>query len=210
MRKYAVALMAGSLVGAFAVGVAVGKAAPQPPKFLAVEEVKWDEVAGVKLGTLSGDYKKGPYGALMKLPAGYVSPLQSHTGGFEAVQIAGTSSHWMRGEDGTKAKKMTPGSYFMIPAKTEHVSACAKGADCVIYIWQKTKFDALPAKDAAVATGSAAGSGSGSGSAMAATAGAGSGSGKVATPVGSAALGAGTSAKAAGGTGSGSGSGAKK
>ena len=83
-------------------------------KFIAREEVKWDDVGGPKLGTLTGDYKKGPYGALMKLPAGFTSPLHSHTGTYEAVEISGTSSHWLKGEDGTKAKKMTPGSYWTI------------------------------------------------------------------------------------------------
>jgi hypothetical protein len=164
MQKLVVAALATSVVaGAFFAGVAVGKAPPPQPKFVAAEEVKWDELNGLKLGTLAGDYKKGPYGALMKLPAGYTSPLQARTGAYEAVQISGTSSHWIRGEDGTKAKKMTPGSYWSIPAKTEHVSSCATGSDCVIYIWQKTKFDALPAKEASPATGSAtAATGSGS------------------------------------------------
>jgi hypothetical protein len=148
MRKLVLFGVVGSMVGtAFVAGVAVGKATPQP-KFIASEEVKWDDVGGPKLGLLTGDYKKGPYGALMKIPAGFTSPLHSHTGACEAVEIAGTSSHWMKGEDGTKAKKMTPGSYWSIPAKLEHVSACAPGTDCVMYIWQKTKFDYVPAKDA--------------------------------------------------------------
>jgi hypothetical protein len=173
MQKLVVAAVTTSIVAgaAFLAGVAVGKVTPPQPKFVAAEEVKWDDMSGVKLGTLAGDYTKGPYGALMKLPAGYTSPLHSHTGAYEAVQISGTSSHWMRGEDGTKAKKMTPGSYWSIPAKTEHVSACAAGSDCVLYIWQKTKFDALPAKDAAP-TGSGSTMAAGSGSAAKSGAGA--------------------------------------
>jgi hypothetical protein len=158
MQKLVVAAVTASIVAAaFLAGVAVGKVSPRP-KFVAAEEVKWDDMSGVKLGTLAGDYAKGPYGALMKLPAGYTSKLHSHTGTYEAVQISGTSSHWMRGEDGTKAKKMTPGSYWSIPARTEHVSSCAAGSDCVLYIWQKTKFDALPAKDAAPAGSGTSGS----------------------------------------------------
>jgi hypothetical protein len=118
----------------------------------------------------------------------------------------------MRGEDGTKAKKMTPGSYWSIPAKTEHVSSCATGTDCVLYIWQKTKFDALPAKDVApvgsgsatAATGSATtkptatatGSGAaalkatGTGSASAAPKATGTGAGSAAKPTGATAAGA--------------------
>ena len=81
------------------------------------------------------------------------------SGAYEAVQIAGTSSHWFEGENGTKAKKMTPGSYWTIPAKVEHVSACAAGRDCVIFVWQKTRYDVLPGIDDAAA-GSAGARGS--------------------------------------------------
>jgi len=137
-------------VAAFAAGIAVGKTTVEKVKFVAAEEVKWDELeGGAKIGTLYGDYKKGAYGALFKLPSGATSAMHSHTFTYEAVQISGTSSHWLKGEDGTKAKKMTPGSYWMIQGKQEHVSSCAPGTDCVFYIWQKTKFDFIPAKEAA-------------------------------------------------------------
>jgi len=148
----------GSMLGAaFVAGVAVGKGAAPTPKFTASEEVKWDDVGGPKLGTLTGDYKKGPYGALLKIPAGFTSPLHSHTGTYEAIEIQGTSSHWLKGEDGTKAKKMTPGSYWMMPGKVEHVSACAPGADCIFYVWQKSKFDFVAAKEDKAAGSAAAG-----------------------------------------------------
>lgn len=147
MKHVAILGVAGSIAGAvFVAGVAVGKTTVAP-KFVAAEEVKWDDVGGPKLGQLTGDYKKGPYGGLLKIPAGYTSPFHAHTGAYEAVQISGTSSHWVRGEDGTKAKKMTPGSYWSMPAKLEHVSACAPGADCVMYVWQKTKFDIVSGKE---------------------------------------------------------------
>src|SRR6476661_8508266 len=105
MKKIALLSVATSLVaGAFVAGVAVGKAEPPAKaKFIAVEEVKWDDVGGPKIGQLTGDYKKGPYAGLLKLPAGFTSPFHAHTGAYEAVQISGTSSHWVRGEDGTKA-----------------------------------------------------------------------------------------------------------
>jgi quercetin dioxygenase-like cupin family protein len=158
MKKIAIMTVVTSLVaGAFIAGVAVGKGeAPAKAKFVAAEEVKWDDLGGPKLGTLWGDYKKGPYGALMKLPAGSTSPLHTHSGTYEAVEISGTTSHWLKGEDGTKAKKMTPGSYWTMQAKAEHISSCAPGADCVFYLWQKGKFDFKPAKDDAAKAGAGA------------------------------------------------------
>jgi hypothetical protein len=73
----------------------------------------------------------------------------------------------LKGEDGSKAKKMTPGSYWTMPAKLEHVSSCAAGTDCVIFVWQKTKFDFAEVKvpgagSAAKAEPPKAGSGAGS------------------------------------------------
>jgi beta-alanine degradation protein BauB len=162
MKKIALLSVATSLVaGAFVAGVAVGKAEPPAKaKFIAVEEVKWDDVGGPKIGQLTGDYKKGPYTGLLKLPAGFTSPLHSHTGTYEAVEISGTSSHWLKGEDGTKAKKMTPGSYWTITGKADHVSSCAPGADCVIFVWQKTKFDFVLGKEDKAAAGAGSGAGS--------------------------------------------------
>jgi hypothetical protein len=185
MKKIVLLSVATSLIaGAFVAGVAVGKAEPPAKaKFIAVEEVKWDDLGGgPKLALLTGDYKKGPYTALMKLPAGFTSPVHSHSGTYEAVEISGTSSHWLKGEDGTKAKKMTPGSYWTFQGKADHVSSCAPGADCVLFIWQKTKFDFIAGKEDKPAAGSGAGSaaapkaGAGAGSAAAPKAGAGAGS----------------------------------
>ena len=135
-----------SVAGAFAAGMAVGKTTKEP-KFITRDEVKWDDKGGPKLGTLTGDANKGPYVGLLTIPAGFTSPLHTHSGDYEAVMIEGTSSHWLKGEDGTKAKKLTPGSYWTIPGKAEHVSACDKGKDCLMVVWQKTKFDFAAAKE---------------------------------------------------------------
>jgi quercetin dioxygenase-like cupin family protein len=137
--------------GVFAAGVAVGKTKVEP-KFTSAEEVKFDDLGGPKLAGVSGDYKKGAYGGFMTLPAGFTSPPHTHTGAYEAVMIKGTSSHWLKGEDGTKAKKLGPGSYWTMPGKLEHVSACDKGTDCLFWVMQKTKFDFVPGKEAAAAT----------------------------------------------------------
>ena len=168
MKKIAIAAVFGSMIGtAFVAGIAVGKTPPPQPKFTAVEEVKWDDVGGPKLAQLTGDYKKGPYTGLLKIPAGFTSPRHAHTGAYEAVEIQGTTSHWLKGEDGTKAKKMTPGSYWMMPAKLEHVTACAAGTDCILYLSQKLKFDMLPAKEDKKPAGSAAAGSAAAGSAAA-------------------------------------------
>ena len=153
MKKTTLALTIAFAGGAFLAGVAVGKTPAKTATYTAHEEMKWDDLGGPKMANITGDYKKGPYGGLFKIPAGFTSPMHTHSGDYEAIQIMGTSTHWGEGEDGKAAKKMTPGSHWKVPAKMPHISACAPGADCVLYIWQKTKFDY---KEAAPKAGSAA------------------------------------------------------
>ena len=147
--------------GVFVAGVAVGQA-PATPKgvvYVARDEVKMTDIGGPKLGNLKGDFAKGGFTGLFQIPAGFTSPLHTHDTAYEAVQIEGTSSHWMEGEDGTKAKKMTPGSYWSMPGKLKHFSACAAGKDCTVLIISKGKFtftDSTPKPKAGA--GSAAGS----------------------------------------------------
>jgi quercetin dioxygenase-like cupin family protein len=209
MKKLAITTVGMSLLaGAFLAGVAVGKDAAPKAKFIAAEEVKWDDVGGPKLGTLTGDYKKGPYVALMKLPAGFTSPEHTHSSTYEAVEISGTSSHWLKGEDGTKAKKMTPGSYWTITGKAEHISSCAPGADCVFVVWQKSKFDVALGKDEAAKM--AAGSAATKADPKAAGSGVTKVDAKAAQGAGAGSAGAKTEVKAGAGMGSGTGSAAKK
>ena len=149
LMKVALGLCIG---GAFLAGVAVGKGTGKEAKFIAKDEVKFVDKGGPKLGALTGDPDKGQYIGLMQLPGGFTSPLHTHSGDYEAIQIEGTSSHWLKGEDGSKAKKMTPGSYWSMPGKLEHVSQCEKGKDCLLLVMQKTKFDFQAAKEDKPAT----------------------------------------------------------
>lgn len=159
MKKTPLVLTMVVVSGAFVAGVAVGKTPAKPMSFTTAEELKWDDLGGPKMAAVQGDYKKGPYLGLLKIPAGFTSPMHTHTGEYTAVEVQGTSSHWGEGEDGKAAKKMTPGSTWTVPAKLPHISACAAGADCIILVSQKTKFDykeAAAPKPATPAAGSAA------------------------------------------------------
>jgi uncharacterized RmlC-like cupin family protein len=132
----ATTIAAGSFVAGFAVGGPSKK-----PTFKAFSEMTFEDMGGLKLATITGNPKKGTYVGLLQVPAGFKSPMHMHSGTYEAVEIKGTSSHWSVGEDGSAAPKMVPGSYWTVPAKAPHVSSCEKGEDCLILIWQKSKFD---------------------------------------------------------------------
>jgi beta-alanine degradation protein BauB len=132
--------------GAFLAGVSVGGPKKQPT-FTAVSELTYKDLGGPQLADLWGNHEKGAFGGILKIPAGFTSPMHTHKGDYQAVQIQGTSSHWLVGEDGTKAKKLPPGSYWTMPGKLPHVSSCDKGADCLILVVQKTKFDFVQVGD---------------------------------------------------------------
>ena len=162
MKKLGYVSISMSLVaGAFLAGLAVA-GSPKTPVFKTFGEMTFVDVGGPKLAAITGNPMKGAYVGLLQLPAGFTSPMHIHTGAYEAIQIKGTSSHWLVGEDGSKAAKMVPGSYWSMPAKLPHVSSCAAGEDCIVLLMQKTKFDGtevgadgkkLPKKPATPAAG---------------------------------------------------------
>jgi quercetin dioxygenase-like cupin family protein len=91
------------------------------PVLIPAEEVKFTEVLpGVEKALLWGDKEKGPYGAYTKFKAGHVNPLHSHGCDLRIAVIKG--AYLYTGEDGREVR-LGPGSYGMIPAGYEHVSA---------------------------------------------------------------------------------------
>src|SRR5438132_4915028 len=69
-------------------GGAKPKSAPKPaavrPVFIASADLKWIDLdptgaPGVKIADLWGDHAKGAYGAFVKFPAGFSTPLHTHT-----------------------------------------------------------------------------------------------------------------------------------
>ena len=123
-----------------------GKAAPKAggakPVFMIAGDMKWEATPGappdVKGVTLWGDPAKGPYGGIQKFPPGFVAPLHTHSSDLKAVVIAGT---FVVGPEGGPENRLTPGSYEFIPSTYKHITKCDTGAECVVFIESKGKFD---------------------------------------------------------------------
>lgn len=113
----------------------------------AFSELKWrpmdpSNAAGPQMAPLWGDlFSGGPYGALLRVPAGFESPVHAHSHYERVVQIKGTSIHWREGESRTTARRMKPGDYIMVPAGIMHVSAAASGEESIELLTQTGKFD---------------------------------------------------------------------
>ncbi len=150
----------GLMVGSFIAGTAIAKgpAAPKVPVLSSLADAKWmplmkDVGALPALAPISGDPMKGGYVAYLKLPAGFVSPPHSHSGDYFGVVVQGKMTHWaVDGGSEKDAKTLMPGDLTFMPGKLDHVSKCFPGADCVVVLIQKSKFDFTPAKAPKAAT----------------------------------------------------------
>ena len=156
MKKKTFALTATVLAltsASFVAGLAVAKGAAKMPVLSSLADAKWTPL--MKEGPLpafapiEGDAMKGAHFAYLKLPAGFTSPAHSHSSDYWAVLVQGKMTHWAaEGGSEAEAKPLAVGDLTFMPAKTEHISKCFPGADCVMAVYQKGKFDFILAKEA--------------------------------------------------------------
>ena len=94
------------------------------------------------IAALWGDPASGPYGALLRVPAGFESPLHRHSSDERVLVISGSSVHWVQGETRETATVLQAGDFLMMPAGVNHVSAAARNnEDCLEFITMDGKFD---------------------------------------------------------------------
>ena len=117
------------------------------PVFLPAAELKWADLdpsgaPGVKIATLWGDPTKGAFGAYLKLPAGFVAPLHTHTHDMKVVFLSGT---YIQAPEGKPEVRLGPGSYMMQPGGNyRHTTSCGKVAECVFFVESNGAFDLKP------------------------------------------------------------------
>ncbi len=108
------------------------------------DNIKWTEMKGgppgVMVANLWGDMSKGAYGALVKLPAGFDTPLHFHTNDFKGVIISGTMIHIRDG----KEQNLGAGSYLSVPGGDKHITRVTKDAPCVLFQEGPAMFDLKP------------------------------------------------------------------
>jgi hypothetical protein len=117
------------------------------PVFIPASDLKWNDLdpagaPGVKVVDLWGDYKKGPFGALFKLPAGFVAALHTHTHTMKVVFLSGT---YIQAPEGKPEVRLGPGSYMMQPGGDyRHTTSCDPASDCVFFVESNGAFDLKP------------------------------------------------------------------
>ncbi len=116
------------------------------PATLNLEDVEWRALdpgnpAGPHMAALWGDPMSGAYGALLRVPAGFESPMHRHSRDERVVIIAGASVHWTEGEERAAAPVMRPGDSLLMPAGVDHISAATPDQECLEFITQDGPFD---------------------------------------------------------------------
>ncbi|WP_085316107.1 DUF4437 domain-containing protein [Derxia lacustris] len=96
-------------------------------------------VGPLKAAVGHGDLTAGAHSTYVKLPAGFSSPLHTHTEDYYAVVITGVVANEV--DNAAPDRPLPPGSYWFQKGKAPHVTKCLSTTECVVFITQPGKFD---------------------------------------------------------------------
>ena len=85
-----------------------------------------------------GDLTRGPHGTFIRMPAGFVSHVHTHTDDYWGVVISGVA---VNGVPGSKDVPLPVGSYWFQKGGERHVTKCISPNECLFFISQDGKFD---------------------------------------------------------------------
>src|SRR5262245_49067491 len=100
--------------------------------------------AGVQMAVAEGDPTKGPSHFYVKFTGGFAAPLHHHTANHYVTVISGNLTLVVDGKD----TKLPAGSFFSFTGKKVHETKCDAGAECLLFIDSRGKWDVLPEKAA--------------------------------------------------------------
>ncbi len=96
------------------------------------------EKGELRAGPAYGDLQNGRHGTFVRMPAGFKSPVHTHTEDYFAVVVEGVgSNHPVDAE----AVPLPTGSYWFQRGEEAHVTECLSEKDCLFFIVQPGKFD---------------------------------------------------------------------
>lgn len=109
------------------------------------DQFDWQETPeGVAFAALDGDRFAESYMAMVRLPAGLVSPAHVKTEDMFGLMMSGEMAHVPAGIDPASATPIGPGGWYHIPGGEAHVSACVSEVECVTFLHQPGAFDFSP------------------------------------------------------------------
>jgi len=143
MHNRSAAVLATIMLTLFCATGTVANAKGGAAVFTPAPDVKWADVPGfpgVQMAVLNGNPAKGAHHSMLKFKAGFEAPLHHHTTDHYGTVVAGTLVLTSAG----KEVKLPPGSYFSFTGKMPHSTKCDAGADCVVAVDARGKWDVVP------------------------------------------------------------------
>ncbi|HCQ65316.1 MAG TPA: hypothetical protein DIU07_09245 [Rhodobacteraceae bacterium] len=132
-------------LAALALCTAAPAHATDPITALPFETLDWSGTPeGVAFAPLLGDRFAEPYMAMVRLPAGTVSPAHVKSANMFGIMLQGTMTHVAANADPSAAVALSQGAFYMVPAGLAHVSSCISDSACVTFLSQDGTFDFLP------------------------------------------------------------------
>lgn len=107
-------------------------------------DLKWTDVPGfpgVKMAVMDGDPAKGPHHSMLKFAGGFAADLHHHSSDHYGTVVAGMLVLTVDG----KENKLPAGSYFSFKGMKQHTTKCEAGADCVLSMDARGKWDVVAA-----------------------------------------------------------------
>jgi quercetin dioxygenase-like cupin family protein len=141
-----------TIAAAFAITLALAAFAPHAAAadgkqganavLVPASDVKWKDLPGFKgaqMAVLEGNPAKGPHHSMLKFVGGFTAPLHHHSSDHYGTVVAGTLVLTVDGKD----KKLPAGSYFSFKGQKKHMTRCEAGADCILALDVRGKWDVL-------------------------------------------------------------------
>ena len=107
-----------------------------------VGDLMWSDVPnfpGIKMAVVDGDPAKGASHFMLKLADGFAAPLHHHSSDHFVTVVSGTLVLTVDG----KETMLPAGSFFLFKGKMQHLTRCAPGADCVLSLDARGKWDVV-------------------------------------------------------------------
>jgi quercetin dioxygenase-like cupin family protein len=131
-----------AVCGLSSVAVAQDKMAKSHAVLTPAADIKWTDVPnapGVQISVVEGDAAKGAHHFYLKFAPGFAVGAHHHSADHYATIVSGTLVLTVDG----KETKLPGGSYVQLTNKTKHATKCEAGADCIMFIHSKGKWDAV-------------------------------------------------------------------
>lgn len=96
----------------------------------------------IKMAAAYGDRNTGSHGSFGQFPPNFETPSHVHSGAYHGVVIKGVMTNPFKGE--ANSPSLQPGSYWYVPAGSEHTTACISDSPCEFYFYADGAFDFTP------------------------------------------------------------------